>query len=136
MGTTLSLTTGIASESSVGRSGNNLPCRTSCTRLQASKRRYTACASEVPSAASTGKNEAVELRDGDRTRYGGKGVLKAVANVEQIIKPAVTGIDSEDQAGLDHKMIPIFDQMVDEGLIAISDVKIVRYVHQEGVWSQ
>ncbi len=62
---------------------------------------------KVPSGASTGKNEAVELRDGDRARYGGKGVLKAVANVEQIIKPVVTGIASEDQAGLDHKMIEL-----------------------------
>jgi enolase len=62
---------------------------------------------KVPSGASTGKNEAVELRDGDRARYGGKGVLKAVANVEQIIKPAVSGLESEDQAGLDQKMIDL-----------------------------
>jgi len=60
---------------------------------------------KVPSGASTGKNEAVELRDSDPKRYGGKGVLKAVANVEQVIKPAVVGFDAADQRGLDQKLI-------------------------------
>jgi enolase len=60
----------------------------------------------VPSGASTGEHEACELRDGD-ARYGGKGVLKAVANVEKELAPAVLGLDSMDQAALDHKMIAL-----------------------------
>jgi enolase len=55
----------------------------------------------VPSGASTGAHEAVELRDGDKTRFGGKGVLTAVANVTDTIGPAVYGLDAADQAGLD-----------------------------------
>jgi enolase len=62
---------------------------------------------KVPSGASTGKREAVELRDGDEKRYGGKGVLKAVSNVLNIIQPAVVGFDAADQAGLDEKMIKL-----------------------------
>ena len=61
----------------------------------------------VPSGASTGENEAVELRDGDRNRYGGKGVLKAVANVETVIATALTGMDAADQRGLDEAMIAL-----------------------------
>ena len=52
----------------------------------------TASAS-VPSGASTGENEALELRDGDKKRYGGKGVLKAVANVNETIAPKLIGLD-------------------------------------------
>lgn len=48
----------------------------------------------VPSGASTGENEALELRDGDKARYGGKGVLKAVENVNTIIAPALEGLDA------------------------------------------
>ena len=59
----------------------------------------------VPSGASTGENEAVELRDGDKTRYLGKGVLKAVDNVNKIIAPAVVNHDVFDQVGIDHLMI-------------------------------
>ena len=55
----------------------------------------------VPSGASTGAHEAVELRDGDTSRFGGKGVLTAVANVTDTIGPAVYGLDAADQAGLD-----------------------------------
>jgi enolase len=55
----------------------------------------------VPSGASTGVHEAVELRDGDKKRFGGKGVLRAVANVTERIGPAVYGLDAADQAGLD-----------------------------------
>lgn len=54
----------------------------------------------VPSGASTGAFEAVELRDGDKSRYGGKGVEKAVANVNDIIAPEVIGFDASDQRGL------------------------------------
>ncbi len=59
----------------------------------------------VPSGASTGENEAVELRDGDATRYGGKGVLKAVGNVNQRIAPVLKGRDPRAQAELDLAMI-------------------------------
>ena len=55
----------------------------------------------VPSGASTGVHEAVELRDGDKARYGGKGVLRAVANVTDTIAPAIYGLDASDQAGID-----------------------------------
>jgi enolase len=61
----------------------------------------------VPSGASTGENEAVELRDGDKSRYMGKGVLKAVANVQNEIEPALLGYDATDQATLDKKMIEL-----------------------------
>jgi enolase len=62
---------------------------------------------KVPSGASTGKREAVELRDGDPKRYGGKGVLKALSNVLNVIQPAVIGFDAADQVGLDEKMIKL-----------------------------
>lgn len=58
----------------------------------------------VPSGASTGRNEAVELRDGDQSRYGGLGVLRAVANVNSIINPQLVGMDVRDQAGVDKMM--------------------------------
>src|SRR6185312_7307638 len=61
----------------------------------------------VPSGASTGTREAVELRDGDKKRYGGKGVLKAVEHVNTVLKQAIVGRDSRDQAGLDAKMIEL-----------------------------
>jgi enolase len=59
----------------------------------------------VPSGASTGKREALELRDTRRKRYGGKGVSKAVKNVHEVIAPAILGADASDQAGLDHRLI-------------------------------
>jgi enolase len=55
----------------------------------------------VPSGASTGAHEAVELRDGDKARFGGKGVLRAVGNVTDVIGPAIYGLDAADQAGID-----------------------------------
>jgi enolase len=61
----------------------------------------------VPSGASTGEHEAWELRDGDKKRYGGKGVLKAVGNVEKVIGPALKGWDARDQAKIDQKMIEL-----------------------------
>ncbi len=61
----------------------------------------------VPSGASTGSREAVELRDGDKTRYCGKGVTRAVANVNGAIADALRGFDAEDQKGLDAKMIAL-----------------------------
>lgn len=61
----------------------------------------------VPSGASTGAREAVELRDGDRTRYLGKGVRKAVANVNGTIASTLEGFDAADQAGLDKRLIDL-----------------------------
>ncbi len=61
----------------------------------------------APSGASTGIREALELRDGDPKRFGGKGVLKAVANVNEKIAPAVLGLDAADQRSLDEKMIAL-----------------------------
>ena len=61
----------------------------------------------VPSGASTGKHEAVELRDGDKKRYGGKGVLKAVAAVNNEIFEALTGLDVEEQVFIDRLMIEL-----------------------------
>jgi enolase len=61
----------------------------------------------VPSGASTGAHEAVELRDGDAKRYGGKGVLKAVASVTDSIAPAIVGLDAADQAGLDDVLLEL-----------------------------
>jgi len=61
----------------------------------------------VPSGASTGEHEAIELRDGDKSRYLGKGVLKAVANVNGEIARAVTGLDASNQVALDRRMIEI-----------------------------
>ncbi len=59
----------------------------------------------VPSGASTGTREAVELRDGDARRYGGKGVLKAVGHINTVLRPALLGRDPRDQAGLDQQLI-------------------------------
>jgi enolase len=59
----------------------------------------------VPSGASTGEHEAIELRDGDKSRYLGKGVRKAVGHVNDEIAKAVAGLDAKDQAGLDRRMI-------------------------------
>ena len=61
----------------------------------------------VPSGASTGTREAVELRDGDASRYLGKGVTKAVASVNSELRDAVVGMDAADQAGVDQKMIDL-----------------------------
>jgi enolase len=61
----------------------------------------------VPSGASTGENEALELRDGDKSRYLGKGVLKAVNNVNNVIAEEVLGMDVTDQTGIDKKMIEL-----------------------------
>ena len=61
----------------------------------------------VPSGASTGENEAIELRDGDKKRYGGKGVLKAVDNVNNVIAPAILGMSALNQREIDHKLIEL-----------------------------
>jgi enolase len=61
----------------------------------------------VPSGASTGKHEAVELRDGDKSRFGGRGVLKAVANVNEAIASALIGTPVTDQVAIDHNLIQL-----------------------------
>src|SRR5947199_795346 len=61
----------------------------------------------VPSGASTGEYEAVELRDGDKARYGGKGVLKAVQNVNESIAGAVVGMSATEQRAIDGTMIAL-----------------------------
>ena len=61
----------------------------------------------VPSGASTGEHEALELRDGDKKRYGGKGTLKAVENVNTIIAPEILGMSALDQRAIDHKMLAL-----------------------------
>ncbi len=61
----------------------------------------------VPSGASTGENEALELRDGDKNRFGGKGVLKAVENVNNVIAPALKGYNVLEQRAIDYKMLDL-----------------------------
>ena len=61
----------------------------------------------VPSGASTGEHEALELRDGDKTKYGGKGVLKAVENVNKKIAPELIGLDATEQLAVDQRMIKL-----------------------------
>jgi len=61
----------------------------------------------VPSGASTGIYEALELRDGDEKRFGGKGVSKAIGNIERVLAPAIVGMDATNQAAIDDKMIAL-----------------------------
>src|SRR5574344_388772 len=61
----------------------------------------------VPSGASTGENEAIELRDGDAKRFGGKGVLKAVKNINEVIAPAIVGMSCLEQRAIDKTMIEL-----------------------------
>jgi enolase len=61
----------------------------------------------VPSGASTGENEALELRDGDKKRFGGKGVLKAVDNINHVIAPAILGMSALEQRAIDRKMLAL-----------------------------
>ena len=75
----------------------------------------------VPSGASTGAHEAVELRDGDGQRYGGKGVLRAVANVLEIIGPALLGADATDQAAIDETLIDL-DGTPDKGSLGANAI--------------
>ncbi|MFG1897911.1 phosphopyruvate hydratase [Micromonospora zamorensis] len=78
----------------------------------------------VPSGASTGANEAVELRDGDRTRFHGKGVTTAVGAVNGEIADAVTGLDAEDQALIDETMIAL-DGSKDKGRLGANAILAV-----------
>jgi enolase len=75
----------------------------------------------VPSGASTGEHEAVELRDGDRSRYDGKGVLNAVVNVNREIEPEIVGMPAGDQAGLDRKLVAL-DGTPDKGRLGANAI--------------
>ena len=75
----------------------------------------------VPSGASTGTHEAVELRDGDRSVYQGKGVLKALANIRDVIAPAVEGMSALDQAAIDERMITL-DGTPDKGKLGANAI--------------
>jgi enolase len=66
-----------------------------------------AVSSSVPSGASTGEHEAVELRDGDKSRYGGKGVLRAVANINDVIRPKLLGMNPHRQAEIDQALLDL-----------------------------
>jgi enolase len=67
----------------------------------------TRVSASVPSGASTGENEAIELRDDDKSRYAGKGVLKAISHVEERIAPVLIGMDATEQALIDQKMLEL-----------------------------
>ena len=86
----------------------------------------------VPSGASTGENEAVELRDGDKKRYGGKGVLKAVANVNESIAPRLVGMDPSRQSEIDRLMIEL-DGTPNKGKLGANAILGVRYDASEVV---
>lgn len=75
----------------------------------------------VPSGASTGRKEAVELRDGDRSRYFGRGVLKAVENVNSIIAPEMVGLEATDQATLD-RLLSELDGTEDKGRLGANAI--------------
>jgi enolase len=76
-------------------------------RVQVTLQGRVAASASVPSGASTGENEALELRDGDKQRYGGKGVLKAIANVNDTIGPRLEGMKPGHQAEIDRLMIEL-----------------------------
>jgi enolase len=98
----------------------------------------------VPSGASTGEHEALELRDGEMKRYGGKGVLNAVKHVNDLIGPEVLGMEAQDQAAIDHRMLaldgtPTKSKLGANAILAVSmataraasielDVPLYRYV--------
>ena len=75
---------------------------------------------QVPSGASTGRHEALELRDGDVTRYAGKGVMQAVQNVEQVLGPAIVGMDAVGQAGIDERLLQRGEGLGANATLAIS----------------
>jgi enolase len=103
----------------------------------------TAATAQVPSGASTGRHEALELRDGDKSRYGGKGVLRAVANVEDELAPAVSGMDAEDQSALDRRMIELDgtdakSRLGANALLGVSCAvaRAVALAHREELWQR
>ena len=80
----------------------------------------------VPSGASTGEHEAVELRDGDKGRYLGKGVLKAVDNVNDIIASELVGYDVTNQVGIDQRMIEL-DGTPNKSKLGANACAVVKY---------
>ena len=102
----------------------------------------------VPSGASTGEHEALELRDGDKTRYNGKGTLKAVANVNTIIAPALIGCSALEQRAIDKKMLaldgtPTKSKLGANAILGVSlavakaaanylDIPLYRYIGGDG----
>jgi len=87
----------------------------------------------VPSGASTGVHEAVELRDGDPARYGGKGVLQAVINVNEIIAEELWGFDALDQVALDEYLIeldgtPNKEKLGANALLAVSQAVLKAFL--------
>lgn len=89
----------------------------------------------VPSGASTGSREALELRDGDKSRYRGKGVLKAVANVNGEIADALLGFDARDQAGIDRTLIEL-DGTEDKSRLGANAILAVSLAVARGVAEQ
>jgi len=86
----------------------------------------------VPSGASTGSREAVELRDGDNSRFGGKGVSKAVGNVNTVIRDAVLGKDASAQADIDHLMIEL-DGTENKGRLGANALLAVSLANAQAV---
>ena len=93
----------------------------------------------VPSGASTGENEAIELRDGDKKRYGGKGVLKAVDNVNNVIAPVIIGMSALNQRAIDHKLLQTKSKLGANAMLGVSlavakaaasylDLPLYRYI--------
>jgi len=93
--------------------------------------------SSVPSGASTGQGEALELRDGDLTRYGGQGVLKAVENINLTIAPKMTGLDVTDQSALDQALLnldgtPSKKNLGANAILAVSISALKAAAHSSG----
>ena len=86
----------------------------------------------VPSGASTGEHEAVELRDGDKSHYLGKGVLQAVANVETVIAPELEGMDASNQRLIDHTMIEL-DGTPNKGKLGANAILAVSLANARAV---
>ena len=86
----------------------------------------------VPSGASTGEHEAVELRDGDKSHYGGKGVLQAVANVETVIAPELEGMDAANQRLIDRTMIDL-DGTPNKGKLGANAILAVSMANARAV---
>ena len=95
---------------------------------------------KVPSGASTGSREAIELRDGDKSRYLGKGVLKAVENINTEICEAIVGLDAEEQAYIDKVMIDLDgtdnkSRLGANALLAVSMAVAKAAAEEAGRWA-
>ena len=83
----------------------------------------------APSGASTGEFEALELRDGDQARYGGKGVTKAVENINTIINETLTGLDASDIYAVDRAMIKLTEQRTSQNLERMRSLRYPSPAH-------